>query len=157
MFRYTIASLCEPLTFLLSPYLAPNFLVSHLTIYHLSSFPHLSLIIVPSLPPSLPPSPPSLLRVKKVNYGYSYTQRYHNLFGLPTIIRVPRNTSTYDTVYQAVLARCRYVHTGIEVFLFGTSHFQFGMFSYIHRRFDMHCGITVDPLSKDTPEMRTPL
>ncbi|CAI8056970.1 Ubiquitin carboxyl-terminal hydrolase 4 [Geodia barretti] len=46
------------------------------------------------------------LVVKKVNYGYSYTQRYHNLFGLPTIIRVPRNTSTYDTVYQAVLARC---------------------------------------------------
>ena len=153
MFRYTIASLCKPPTFLLSPYLAPNFplLPSY---YHLYSFP-LSRSNLSYFPHHRPP--PSLLRVKKVNYGYSYTQRYHNLFGLPTIIRVPRNTSTYDTVYQAVLARCRYVHTGIEVFLFGTSHFQFGMFSYIHRRFDMHCGMTVDPLSKDTPEMRTPL
>jgi hypothetical protein len=53
--------------------------------------------------------------VKKVNYGYSYTQRYHNLFGLPTIVRVPRNTSTYVTVYQAVLARCsRYVCSSEE-------------------------------------------
>ena len=124
MFRYTIASLCKPLTFLLSPYLAPNFLVSHLTTtfilspylvpnspllpsyYHLYSFP-LSRSNLSYFPHHRPP--PSLLRVKKVNYGYSYTQRYHNLFGLPTIIRVPRNTSTYDTVYQAVLARCRYV------------------------------------------------
>jgi hypothetical protein len=55
------------------------------------------------------------LVVKKVNYGYSYTQRYHNLFGLPTIVRVPRNTSTYVTVYQAVLARCsRYVCSSEE-------------------------------------------
>ena len=77
-----------------------------------SAFPgdHSEISLLP-LSPLPPPPPPPSLRVKHVNYGYasssSYTQRYHNLFGFPTIVRVPRTTSTYATLYQAILDRCR--------------------------------------------------
>ena len=59
-----------------------------------------------------PPPPPHhhhhhTHRVKDVRYSStSYQQRYHQLFGVPLVVVVPREC-TYSDIYQAVLNKGR--------------------------------------------------
>ena len=91
---------------LMASALSPCYAVSLLR--PLSPFP-------PSFPPFFPP-PPSLLpllfpsspsslfssSVREVKYTYqSYSQRYHQLFALPLIVKVPRVGCTY-TVFSTL-------------------------------------------------------
>jgi len=54
--------------------------------------------------------------VRDVKYTYqSYSQRYHQLFGLPLVVRVPRVECTYRHLYSTIMTWCRrYVKTWAE-------------------------------------------
>ena len=75
----------------------------------------MTLFISPSPPPpslslslSLSVSPLPLLSERQVNYSYqSYSQKYHQLFGIPMVVKM-RRQCTYRDLYAAIYQR--YAH-----------------------------------------------
>ena len=51
-------------------------------------------------------------RVREVKYTYqSYSQRYHQLFGLPLVVKMPRAECTYRQLYSTIITWCKWVWT----------------------------------------------